>query len=217
MRVLLVEDDAVLGNGLQTWLSLKGYTVDWLRDGKEAQHALESTEYAIVLLDLGLPRMEGSQVLKHLRAARNTTPVIVITARDALDDRVQHLDSGADDYLVKPFELEELGARMRALVRRNFNRVNPVLKHGPVTLDPASMTVTLNDTDVNVSPREFVLLQMLLENKGRPVSRTKLENSLYAWGDEVESNTITVHIHNLRKKLGEEFIQTKRGFGYLVE
>lgn len=217
VRILLVEDDAVFGNGLQTWLALKGYTVDWFRDGHEGRQALESTEYALVLLDLGLPRMDGLSVLRFMRARLIATPVMVITARDGLEDRIQGLDGGADDYIVKPFELEELAARMRALVRRNHNRVSPMLVHGSVILDPASMTVTFQNAEMSLSPREFVLLRMLLENKGRPVSRAKLENSLYAWNDEVESNTITVHIHNLRKKLGEDFILTKRGFGYIVE
>jgi two-component system response regulator QseB len=178
---------------------------------------LISTEYSVALIDLGLPQVDGMALLRVVRTRNDGTPVIIITARDAISDRVKGLDNGADDYLVKPFELDELAARIRALERRSYNRATPMLSHGPVTLDPASMTVTYNGADVNVSPREFVVLRALLENKGKPVSRDKLENFLYAWGDEVESNAITVHIHNLRKKLGDEFIVTKRGFGYLVD
>jgi two-component system response regulator QseB len=217
MRILLAEDDAVLGNGIQTWLSVKGYAVDWFLNGHEASQALNSTDYDLALLDLGLPRVDGMTLLRQIRARDDGTPVIVITARDSLTDRVVGLDSGADDYLVKPFELEELAARIRALERRRHNRANPVLCHGGLTLDPATMTVTLDGVSLNISPREYVVLRTLLENKGKPVSRDKLEHHLYAWGDEVESNTVTVHIHNLRKKLGEDFIVTKRGFGYLVE
>ncbi len=217
MRILLAEDDAMLGNGIQTWLGLKGYAVDWFKNGDEARQALDSAEYSLVLLDLGLPRIDGMSLLRVIRARNDGTPVIIITARDGLNDRVVGLDSGADDYLVKPFELDELAARMRALERRSNHRTTPNLSHGPVTLDPATMAVTLGGSDINISPREFVVLRTLLENKGKPVSRERLENFLYSWGDEVESNTVTVHIHNLRKKLGEDFIVTKRGFGYMVE
>lgn len=217
MRVLLVEDDEVLGNGVHTWLGLKGYAVDWFRDGLAAQRAISSADYDLVLLDLGLPLVDGVTVLRSIRASHNSTPVIVITARDGLHDRVRGLDNGADDYLVKPFEMEELAARMRSLERRSNHRTNPLLSHGEVTLDPASMSVTLNGEGLNLSPREFVVLRTLLENKGKPISRSKLENSMYAWDSDIDSNTVTVHIHNLRKKLGEEFIVTKRGFGYLVE
>jgi len=217
MRVLLAEDDVVLGDGVQTWLGLKGYAVDWFRDGREAQQAIRSADYDIVLLDLGLPSVDGMSLLRTIRTGNNATPVIVITARDGLRDRVGGLDTGADDYLVKPFEMEELAARIRALERRSNHRTNPVLSHGELTLDPASMEVTYHGAGVSVSPREFVVLRTLLENKGKPISRSKLENSMYAWNSEVDSNTVTVHIHNLRKKLGEAFIVTKRGFGYLVE
>ena len=217
MRILLAEDDVVLGNGVQTWLGLKGYAVDWFRNGREAQHAVTSAEYDLVLLDLGLPLVDGMTLLRSIRAGSKSTPVIVITARDGLQDRVGGLDTGADDYLVKPFEMEELAARMRALERRSNNRTSPMLSHGELILDPASMAVTFNGAGVSLSPREFVVLRTLLENKGKPISRSKLENSMYAWDSEVDSNTVTVHIHNLRKKLGEEFIVTKRGFGYLIE
>jgi len=217
MRVLLAEDDVVLGNGVHTWLGLKGYAVDWFRDGRDAQHAMTSADYDLILLDLGLPSVDGMTLLRAIRTSNNPTPVIVITARDGLHDRIGGLDTGADDYLVKPFEMEELAARMRALERRSNHRTSPVLSHGELTLDPASMAVTYHGADMSLSPREFVVLRTLLENKGKPISRSKLENSMYAWNSEVDSNTVTVHIHNLRKKLGEEFIVTKRGFGYLVE
>lgn len=217
MRVLLVEDDRVLGNGIDIWLGLKGYAVDWFREGRSAQQALANAEYDIALLDLGLPGLDGLGVLRSVRARNDRTPVIIITARDGLKDRIIGLDSGADDYLVKPFEMDELAARMRALERRSHNRANPVLSHGSLELNPATMEVTYKGNGMNLSPREFAVLRTLLENKGKPVPRSKLENDLYAWDDEVESNTVTVHIHNLRKKLGEEFIVTRRGFGYLVE
>ena len=217
MRVLLAEDDVVLGDGVHTWLGLKGYAVDWFRDGREAQHAITSADYDVVLLDLGLPGVDGLTLLRILRTSNKATPVIIITARDALNERIGGLDTGADDYLVKPFEMEELAARMRALERRSNHRTDPLLSHGELTLDPASMAVTYHGAEMNLSPREFVVLRTLLENKGKPISRSKLENSMYAWNSEVDSNTVTVHIHNLRKKLGEEFIVTKRGFGYLVE
>lgn len=217
MRVLLAEDDVVLGNGVYTWLGLKGYAVDWFSDGRAAGQAIGSAEYDLILLDLSLPLVDGMTVLRNIRTGNNATPVIVITARDGLRDRIGGLDTGADDYLIKPFEMEELAARMRALERRSNHRTSPVLSHGGLTLDPASMAVTYHGASLNLSPREFVVLRTLLENKGKPISRSKLENSMYAWNSEVDSNTVTVHIHNLRKKLGEEFIMTKRGFGYIVE
>jgi len=217
MRILLAEDDVVLGNGVHTWLGLKGYAVDWFRDGRAVQQAVGTADYDLILLDLGLPLVDGMTVLRSIRANNDATPVIIITARDGLHDRVGGLDTGADDYLVKPFEMDELAARMRALERRSNNRTSPLLSHGELTLDPASMAVTYHGEVMNLSPREFVVLRTLLENKGKPISRSKLENSMYAWNSEVDSNTVTVHIHNLRKKLGEEFIVTKRGFGYLVE
>ena len=217
MRIAVVEDDEALGNGVQTWLRLKGYAVDLFRDGRTAQQALKVESYGLVILDLGLPAIDGLSLLRWIRDRADLTPVIVITARDTLKDRLRGLDGGADDYLVKPFEMEELAARIRALERRLNQRASPLLCHGPVVLDPAAMTVALDGATLNVSRREFVVLRELLENKGKPVSRGQLDHLLYAWGDEVESNTISVHIHNLRKKLGENFIVTRRGFGYLVE
>ena len=217
MRILVVEDDETLGNGVLTWLRLKGYAVDLFSDGQAAQQALKVMSYGLVILDIGLPSMDGLTLLRWIRDRADVTPVILITARDTLKDRVRGLDGGADDYLVKPFEMEELAARIRALERRIHQRASSTLSHGTVVLDPAAMSVTRGGSTLNVSPREFVVLRELLENKGKPIPRERLEHLLYSWGDEVESNTISVHVHNLRKKLGEDFIVTKRGFGYLVE
>lgn len=216
MRVLLIEDDQVLGNGIHIWLGLKGYAVDWFCDGGLALQALQVTEYDIVLLDLGLPGLTGMEILRAARASEDFTPVIVISARDGMKDRIAGLDHGADDYLVKPFEMDELTARMRALERRNHHRTNPVLIHGALRLDPAAMEATYNGIRVSLSPREFAVLHTLLENKGTPVSRSKLENGLYAWDEEVESNAVAVHVHHLRKKLGDALIITKRGIGYII-
>jgi len=217
MRILLLEDDEALGNGVQTWLRLKGYTVDLFTDGGTAQQALKVVAYGLVILDLNVPTLDGLSLLRWIRDREDVTPVIVATARDTLRDRLQGLDGGADDYLVKPFEMEELAARVRALERRMHQRASSTLHHREVVLDPSTMNVTKNGTNVNISPREFVILRELLDNKGKPTPREQLEHLIYAWGDEVESNTISVHVHNLRKKLGEDFIVTKRGFGYLVE
>lgn len=217
MRILVVEDDEALGNGIQTWLNLKGHTVDLFVDGQAAQRALQALSYGLVILDIGLPMMDGYALLRWIRDRADLTPVIIITARDTLKDRLRGLDGGADDYVVKPFEMEELAARIRALERRLNQRASSTLKHGAVSLDPAAMSVTLDGATLNISPREFVVLRELLEHKGKPFPREKLEHLLYAWGDEVKSNTISVHVHNLRKKLGEDFIVTKRGFGYVVE
>jgi DNA-binding response OmpR family regulator len=217
MRILLVEDDPLLGDGTRVGLAQAGYTVDWVQDGRAAQLALETEDYACVILDLGLPRMSGLELLKHLRHLRNDTPVLILTARDTVADRVSGLDSGADDYLVKPFDLDELAARIRALLRRRGGRTSSVICHGEVELDPAAHTVCLAKQLVELSPREFSLLQELLENTGRVLSRERLEQSLYGWGDAVESNAVEVHIHHLRKKLGSELIRTIRGVGYMVD
>lgn len=217
MKILLAEDDEATGHGVRAWLRLKGYAIDWFRDGDEALRALKVTAYEMVILDIGLPRMSGLSLLQWIRDRGEITPAIIITARDTLRDRVRGLDTGADDYIVKPFEMEELAARIRSLERRFHQRASLALSHHGVVLDPAAMTVMLDGNSVKVSSREFVLLRELLENKGKPVSRERLEHLLYSWGDEVESNAISVHIHNLRKKLGESFIVTRRGFGYVVD
>lgn len=217
MRLLLVEDDKSLGEGIQAGLKQNNYAVDWVQDGDAADHALRTGEYELVVLDLGLPKRSGLDVLKHFRARGATTPVLILTARDTVDDRVRGLDMGADDYLIKPFDLDELAARIRALTRRHSGRSTPVITHGNLTVDPASHTVTKDGTVVDISPREFNVLQAMLENAGRVVSRARLEESLYSWNEEIESNAIEVHIHHLRKKLGNELIRTIRGVGYIVD
>lgn len=217
MRILLVEDDELLGDGLRTGLIQYGYTVDWLKDGMAADQALRTENFDVVVLDLGLPKLTGITVLQNLRSRGQVTPVIVLTARDAIEDRVKGLDSGADDYLTKPFDLDELCARMRALQRRSTTRAEPTLAHDNIVLDPAAHSVKLNGELVNVSRREFALLQKLLENAGRVLSREHLAQSLYGWGEDVDSNALEVHIHNLRKKFGQEFIHTIRGIGYMID
>ncbi len=216
MRLLLVEDDPMVGESIRDGLGQEGYTVDWVRDGKGAETALDAEPYAAVLLDLGLPRMDGLDVLRAARAKRNDVPILVITARDAVADRIKGLDAGADDYLVKPFDLDELAARVRALVRRADGRAEPVVRHGPIALDPATRTVTLRGRPVELSGREFALLQSLLARPGAVLSRAQLEERLYGWDEEVGSNAIEVHIHNLRRKLGADTIRNVRGVGYTI-
>jgi len=218
MRILVVEDDPMIGKTLATALGQDGYTVDWVKDGQAAKLALDTADgaYGLVLLDLGLPRKSGLDVLKEARRAGNKVRVLVITARDAVPDRVAGLDAGADDYLVKPFSLDELGARMRALLRRDVAREDNLLRNGDLVLDPGARTVTRGGTAVDVSAREFALLAALMERPGNALSKAQLEERLYGWGEEVESNAVEVHVHNLRKKLGAEAIRTIRGVGYLV-
>jgi DNA-binding response OmpR family regulator len=217
MRLLLVEDDPLLGDGIRAGLVQAGFTVDWIKDGEHARSALETEHYALVVLDLGLPRLGGGDLLRQLRTRGDDTPVLILTARDTVSDRVSGLDAGADDYLVKPFDLDELTARIRALLRRAGGRATPLLHHGTLEVDPAAHRVTLDGQPVELSPREFAILAELLENRGRVLSRERLENSLYGWSGEVESNAVEVHIHHLRKKLGSELIRTIRGVGYMVE
>jgi two-component system response regulator QseB len=217
MRVLLVEDDELLGDGLRTGLIQYGYAVDWLKDGLSADQALKTENFDLVVLDLGLPKLPGISVLQNLRGRGQTMPVLILTARESVDDRVKGLDSGADDYLTKPFDLDELCARLRALQRRFTSRAEPLLTHEGIVLDPASHTVTHNGDNINLSRREFSLLHKLLENAGRVLSREHLTQSLYGWGEDVDSNALEVHIHNLRKKFGQEFIRTIRGIGYMID
>lgn len=217
MRLLLVEDDPLLGDGIRVGLSLAGFVVDWVKDGQAAKLALQAEVYALVVLDLGLPRLSGTELLKWLRGTGNDVPVLILTARDTIADRVSGLDAGADDYLVKPFDLDELAARIRALLRRAGGRTTPLIVHGALQVDPASHLVTQAGIPVELSSREFAVLLDLLENAGRARSREQLEQSLYGWGDEVESNAVEVHIHHLRRKLGAELIRTLRGVGYLVD
>ena len=216
MRLLLIEDDRMIGDGLRQALRLEGHAVDWVYDAQAATATLASERFDAVLLDVGLPKGSGLDVLRELRARGDATPVIVITARDALEDRVAGLDAGADDYLVKPFELEELNARLRAVMRRHTGRAAPQLEHEGVTLDPATRQVTLDGQPVLLSAREFALLEALMQRPGAMLSRAQLEDRLYGWGEEVESNAVTVYIHQLRKKLGADFIQNMRGVGYFL-
>lgn len=216
MRLLLVEDDPLLGDGVHMGLQQAGYVVDWVRDGDEADAALATGSYAAVVLDIGLPKRTGLELLRAWRARSLGTPVLLLTARDAVHDRVAGLDAGADDYLVKPFALAELSARLRALVRRASGRAAPMLRHGSLVLDPEAHTVALDGRPIPLSTREFALLHELLENAGRVLSRERLERALYEWDREPQSNALEVHVHHLRKKLGVDFIRTIRGVGYTV-
>jgi DNA-binding response OmpR family regulator len=216
MRILLAEDDPMLGDGLRAGLRQQGFQVDWVRDGEAAERELASGVYAAGVLDLGLPRKDGMDVLQALRARRVATPVLVLTARDAVPDRIRGLDLGADDYVVKPVDLHELGARLRSLVRRAHGQMQDSLRCGALLLEPAARQVSLDGEVVALSTREFDLLHVLMRNAGRVMSREQLEEQLYSWGHEVESNAIEVHIHHLRRKLQPELIQTVRGVGYTV-
>lgn len=216
MRILLVEDDPQLGDGLTVGLRQSGFAVDWVRDGQSADLALSTEDFDLVVLDLGLPKLGGMEVLRRARAAGRDVPVLILTARDATGDKVAGLDAGADDYLVKPIDLDELAARIRALTRRRGGRAAPLLVHGELSLDPAAHTVTRAGIPVELSAREYALLHMLLENAGRVLTRSQLEQSLYGWRDEPDSNALEVHIHHLRKKLGSELIRTLRGVGYTI-
>ena len=216
MRILLVEDDRLLGDGLKAGLAQAGYAVDWLRDGEAAVAALSTESFAAVVLDLGLPKRDGLSVLQWLRGRHDATPVLILTARDQLEDRVRGLDLGADDYVLKPFDLDEIAARLRALVRRAHGRPEPVLALGEITLNPAARTVTRAGVAVELTPREFDLLHLLLQNAERVLTRPTLEEQLYTWNDAVDSNVLEVHIHHLRKKLGNEMIRTVRGVGYMA-
>ena len=216
MRLLLVEDDRMIGENIRDGLAQEGHAVDWVRDGSEAEAAVRSEPYGAVLLDLGLPRRDGIEVLRRLRALDNPVPVLVITARDAVADRVRGLDAGADDYLVKPFDLDELLARMRAVVRRHAGRGSPEVSYGSLRLDPAKRRVLFRETPVELSAREFAVLEALMKDPGAVVSREKLEDAVYGWGEEVGSNSIEVHLHHLRRKLRPELIRNVRGVGYRV-
>ncbi|EXI91906.1 MAG: Transcriptional regulatory protein QseB [Candidatus Accumulibacter sp. BA-94] len=214
MRVLLVEDDALLGDGVRAGLKLGGYTVDWVRDGEAARLALLDHAYQACVLDLGLPKRGGLSVLHELRERGSQLPVLILTARDSSADKIAGLDAGADDYLTKPFDLPELQARLRALLRRAGGTATPTLEHAGVVLDPASKRVTRDGEVVSLSAREYTLLLDLLRHKSHIRTRSQLEESLYSWGEETGSNTVEVYIHHLRKKLGADFIRTVRGLGY---
>lgn len=216
MRVLVVEDDKIIGDGIVQALTLDNYAVDWVEDVESANTALDVHDYDMMVLDIGLPDGSGLDVLKDMRARHNDTPVIILTAYDATSFRVKGLDTGADDYLVKPFKLEELLARLRALRRRAGGRSEPKLEVNNVILEPAAQRVTKGGEVINVGPKEFAILHVLMEKAGHVVSKAQFEDSLYGWDMEIESNTVEVHIHGLRKKLGKEFIETLRNVGYRV-
>ena len=216
MHILLAEDDPLLGDGLRAGLRQLGVQVDWVQSGDAAERELRAQDYAAAVLDLGLPRRDGMDVLAAVRAAGLATPVLVLTARDAVPDRIRGLDAGADDYVVKPVDLHELAARLRALVRRAHGQPRDRLRAGDVELDPAARTVRKGETPVTLSTREFDLLHALMLNANRVLTREQLEQHLYSWGQEVESNAVEVHVHNLRRKLGSASIQTVRGVGYVL-
>ena len=211
MRVLLVEDDALLGDGLRAGLGQAGFAVDWVRTGSDAAHALDAEAVAAVVLDLGLPDLTGFEVLRRLRARGNKVPVLILTARDAVGDRVKGLDGGADDYVVKPVDLAELAARLRALIRRAGGEAAPALRRGELELDAAAHRVVFRGQPVELSAREFALLHELMRSGGRVLSREQLEERLYSWGHEIESNAVEVHVHHLRRKLAPGVIRTIRG------
>lgn len=217
MRLLLIEDDELLGDAVKTGLMQFGYIVDWLKDGEAARMALKTESFELIILDLGLPKLSGIALLQSIRQGGNKTPVIILTARESVESRVKGLDCGADDYIIKPFDLNELSARIRALVRRSQGRADTTFQYRNVTLDPAAHSVMVDDELINVPRREFALLQKLLENAGQVLSRDQLMQSIYSWDEDVDSNALEVHIHNLRKKLNASYIRTIRGVGYMVE
>lgn len=216
MRVLIVEDDKIIGDGISQALEMEHYAADWVEDVESAKTALLTTDYEMLVLDVGLPDGSGFEILRSLRKKNNDMPVLILTAYDDISYRVEGLDLGADDYLIKPFKLEELLARLRALRRRAGGRSNPVLQVGDVILDPSANKVTRAGETIHIGPKEFAILHALMEKCGRVLSKAQLEESLYGWNMEVESNTVEVHIHGLRKKLGRDFIETLRNVGYRV-
>ena len=216
MRILVVEDDPLIGDGLKMGLGQLGFVVDWFRQGREGLSALSAAPFDAVVLDLGLPGMDGMDILAAWRQAGQDVPVLVLTARDTLDERLQGLDAGADDYLVKPFALSEVAARLRALIRRCHGQSVSRLVHGAVSFDPVARTAWLDDKALELTARELALLELLLSSKGRVLSRELIEEKLYGWGQELESNAVEVYVHHLRKKLGAGFIRTQRGVGYAL-
>jgi len=216
MRVLLVEDDAMIAQGLQTALRQGGFAVDWMRDGNSAGAALQSSVFDVVLLDLGLPLRDGIEVLREMRKRGDATPVIILTARDEIQHRIAGLDAGADDYIVKPFDLDEVTARMRSVLRRAAGRGDSSIRHGDLTMDTAAHTVERNGAPVALSAHEYAVLEALLQRPGAVLSRAQLEDRLYGWDDAIGSNAVEVYIHGLRRKLGSDIIRTLRGVGYFV-
>lgn len=217
MRILLVEDDEHLGYAVKLGLQQEDYSVDWVKDGLTADQALKTESFDSIVLDLGLPKMDGLEVLRNLRKRQQDTPVLILTARDSVEERVKGLDLGADDYMNKPFKIAELHARLRAIQRRQHARATPEIIFGSLVIDPIAHQVTFHNEVINLPRREFSLLQKLIENHGRALSREQLNQSIYSWDEDVDSNALEVHIHNLRKKFGSELIRTIRGVGYMVE
>jgi DNA-binding response OmpR family regulator len=216
MHVLLVEDDTMIATGVNTALKQVGFAVDWVRDGKQASDTLRDSRFDIVLLDLGLPGQDGLEVLRSLRLRKDATPVLIVTARDRVQDRIAGLNAGADDYLVKPFDLDELIARMRSLIRRSGGRGASLIEHRGVALDPVTREVTRDKLPVTLSAKEFAVLEALLQRPGAVLSRQQLEDRIYSWNDEIGSNVVEVYVHSLRRKLGTDFIKTLRGVGYCL-
>jgi two-component system response regulator QseB len=217
MRILLVEDDKIIGDGIVQGLKLDGIAADWVEDKESANTALSANTYELLILDLALPDGSGLDILKQMRQKKNDMPVLILTAYDETSYKIKGLDAGADDYLVKPFDLDELRARLRALHRRAHGRASPMLTAGPIQLDPATRQVSLAGSPVNLGPKEFAVLQTLMEKSGRVLTKAQIEDSLYGWNMEIESNTIEVHIHGIRKKLGKDSIHTIRHVGYKVD
>jgi two-component system response regulator QseB len=216
MRILLVEDDVMIAQGLETAMRQIGAAVDWVRDGELAAAALRSTAFDVVLLDLGLPSRDGLGILRDLRQRGDATPVIILTARDEISSRVAGLDAGADDYVVKPFDLDELTARIRSVLRRAAGRGDPIIQHGDIRLDPAAHSVEFKGAPVSLSAHEYAVLEALLQRPGAVLSRAQLEDRLYGWNEPIGSNAVEVYIHGLRRKLGSEAIRTLRGVGYFI-
>lgn len=216
MRILLIEDDSLIGEGLKLGLTKSGFSVDWFTDGKTGLDALSSAPYDAVVLDLTLPKMDGLDVLQNWRRANQDVPVLILTARDTLDERITGLQRGADDYLCKPFALAEVVARLQALIRRRYGHTNPVIEHSLVKFDPNQRKVFLKDQEVTLTTREYNLLELFMHNKDRVLTRSSIEEKLYTWDDEVSSNALEVHIYNLRQKLGKQFIRTVHGVGYAL-
>ncbi|BDX07066.1 response regulator [Planctobacterium marinum] len=217
MRILIVEDDSIIGDGLVMGLQMDEYAVDWVENLKTANAALATNNYDLMILDLGLPDGSGLDILRKLRREKSSLPVIILTAYDELSDKIKGLDAGADDYLVKPFDLDELRARVRALHRRALGRSTPVIEAGDIVMDPSKLAVTRDGENIKLGPREFAILRVLMENQGRIISKAQIEDKLYGWNMEIESNTIEVHMHGIRKKLGKDLIKTIRNVGYVIE
>ncbi|MDO5053797.1 MAG: response regulator [Pasteurella oralis] len=216
MRILLIEDDTLIGNGIQTGLTKSGFTVDWFKDGKTGLEAVKSAPYDAVVLDLTLPKMDGLDILQIWRREKYDVPVLILTARDTLDERITGLQRGADDYLCKPFALAEVVVRLQALIRRRYGQTNPVIEHSLVKFDPNQRKVFLKNEEISLTTREYKLLELFMLNKERVLARTLIEEKLYTWDDEVSSNALEVHIYNLRQKLGKQFIRTVHGVGYAL-